>query len=259
MFRPLALLPYEVAAGLWGIAMLIAFVVLVWRIGTGPKALFALGALALPLGWSLVIGQAQILVTTLVALGTPWGVALAANLKVFPIFVALYWLGRRDWRALRLLIVSCLVLVGVQLILEPRGTIAYLGFLNLGQVGEVYNLSPYALSPVLWAILAVAGALLVLRLAPGRYGWAAAVIYSTMVTPRLLVYLLSGLAAAVRAPDAPREPGIGAWFARVRSSRTSGSAVAPDGALPPAEPASRPDEVAPPVDETTVVRARSEP
>ena len=37
----------------------------------------------------------------LLAYGTPFGVALAANLKVFPGLVAIYWVGRREWHRLK--------------------------------------------------------------------------------------------------------------------------------------------------------------
>ena len=53
---------------------------------------------AAPFAWSLAIGQAQIAVTYFVTLGTPLGVALAAHIKLLPALVAVYWLGREDWR-----------------------------------------------------------------------------------------------------------------------------------------------------------------
>ncbi|HEY3188691.1 MAG TPA: hypothetical protein VGJ70_14515, partial [Solirubrobacteraceae bacterium] len=65
----------------------------------------------------------------------------------------------------------------------------------------VNNLSIYAVSPLLWALLVGAGALLALRLAPTRYGWAAAVALAVLATPRLLAYQLSTLLAALRRPD----------------------------------------------------------
>src|SRR2546422_5393683 len=65
-----------------------------------PVTLFVVCALALPIGWAVVIGQAQVAVTFLLAVGAPWSVALAANLKVFPVLAAVWWLGRRDWRSL---------------------------------------------------------------------------------------------------------------------------------------------------------------
>ena len=105
------------------------------------------------------------------------------------------------------MIVWGLGLLLVQFILEPNGTIQYFGFLNVGQVGEVYSLSLYGFSPVLWAIFVPAGAIAAVLLARSRFGWAAAVVYSTIVTPRLLVYQMMGLVAAVRPPEKDQPQG----------------------------------------------------
>ena len=206
VFRPLALLPYETAALIWEAIVIAAFGWTVWRLGLRkPETWIALGILAMPTVWSIVIGQAQVLVTALLVVASPWAVALAANLKVFPLLVAVYWLGRRDWRALGWLAAWMAGLIAFQFVLEPAATIAYLGFLSPSQVGEVRNLSPYALSPLLWLALVVVGVGVALRLAPTRFGWAAAVTLSVLATPRLLAYQLSTLLAGLRVPDP--EPG----------------------------------------------------
>ena len=46
----------------------------------------------------------------------------------------------------------------------------------------------------------VAGIIVAWRLAPTRYGWVAAVALSVLATPRLLIYQLSTLVAALREP-----------------------------------------------------------
>jgi hypothetical protein len=140
------------------------------------------------------------LVTALLVVGAPWAVALAAHLKLLPALVALYWLGRRDWESLARFAAWAVVLTGIQLVLEPAATVAFLGFPNLAQVGEVNNLSIYAVSPYLWVALVVAGGIATIRLAPTRYGWAAAVALAVLATPRLLAYQLSTLLAGFRAP-----------------------------------------------------------
>ena len=89
----------------------------------------------------------------------------------------------------------------VQLVLEPAGTIAFPSTLGLEQVGNVENRSLYAWSPLAWAIAVIAGTVVAWRLAPTRYGWAAAVALSVLATPRLLIYQLSTLAAGLRQPD----------------------------------------------------------
>ncbi|HEV7810298.1 MAG TPA: glycosyltransferase 87 family protein [Candidatus Limnocylindrales bacterium] len=202
LFRPLALLPFAVAATIWMAAIALMLAATLIRIDIRrPIPLFVVCALALPIGWSVVIGQAQVAVTLLLALGAPWSVALATNLKLFPVLVAVWWLGRRRWRALGELLVWLVVLGAVQLVLEPAGTIAYPSFLRLDQVGNVVSLSPYAVAPWLWAVLVVVGVALALWAAPRRWGWAAAVALSVLASPRLLLYQISSLVAATRQPE----------------------------------------------------------
>jgi hypothetical protein len=201
-FRPLALLPFGVAAAIWMAAIAAMVVLTIWRIDLRrPATRFVACALALPTGWAIVIGQAQVAVTLLLAIGMPWSVAVAANLKVFPILAAVWWIGRRDWRCLRNLALWLIALAGVQLVLEPAGSLAYLGFLRLDQVGSIVSLSPYAVSPWLWAALLLAGTVVAIWAAPRRHGWAVAVALATLASPRLLLYQLSSLVAGVRDPD----------------------------------------------------------
>lgn len=205
-FRPLALLPFEVAAAIWEAVVLGAFALTLRRIGLGRNVLLVLGMLAMPVIWTLVIGQAHALVTLLLAFGNPIAVALAGHLKLFPWLAAVYWVGRRDWRALGTFVAAVVGLGLVQLVLAPDATIAYLGFPGLEQVGQVNNLSPYEVSPLLWIVLVVVGTVLALRLAPTRWGWTAAVILSVGVTPRLLAYQLSSLLATFGGPREDRAP-----------------------------------------------------
>ena len=150
--------------------------------------------------WAVVIGQAQIVVTFLTMIATPLSIALASGLKVFPAFVALFWLGRRDWRLLTRLVAWLVALAVVSFVLEPSGTIAYVGFLRLDQVGEVWNLSPVCVVPGARAGLVVVGALVVVVGARSRYGWAMTVAFSVLVNPRLLVYHLGSLFACLGSP-----------------------------------------------------------
>ena len=101
-FRPLALLPYETAALIWEAFLIVLFVGTLVRLGLRNQWTWIVsGWLAAPIAWSLAVGQAQVAVTFLVALGAPWAIALAGNLKILPVIVAIYWIGRRDWRAIR--------------------------------------------------------------------------------------------------------------------------------------------------------------
>jgi hypothetical protein len=145
--------------------------------------------------------------TLLMAIGQPWSIALATNIKLFPVLAAVWWLGRRQYGAVGALIRWLALLAFLQWIIEPEGSAAFFGAVGLDQAAGVRNISPFAISPWLWGVLAVAGAVGALFLAPTRWGWAAAVALATLATPRLLVYMLSGLLAAVREPDPPRGGG----------------------------------------------------
>ena len=210
IFRPIAaLMPFEPAALLWGAFCFLTFFLTLKILGVRRFEVWVVaGLVGIGIGWSLAIGQAQVPVTWLLAIGSPWAVAFATNLKVLPLLVAVFWVGRRDWRALGVFAAWMAGLFLFQLVLEPAGTIAFLQITNLQQVGEVNNLSPYAFSPALWAVLVVAGGLLCLYLARTPAGWAAAVAFSVLATPRLLSYMFITLLACTRrvAPSKPPVP-----------------------------------------------------
>ena len=205
VFRPLALLPFPIAAGIWEAVIVAAFALTLRRIGIRPRVLLVLGLLALPTAWALTIGQAQVLVTLLLALGAPWSVALAGQLKVVPVLAALYWVGRGDRRALAQFVAWSVGLVALQVVLAPKASLDFLGTLGPGQIGHVNNFSPWVLSPFLWAILFVVGMVITVALARTHWGWAAAVALSTLAPPRLLTYMLSSLLAVCRRPDGAEE------------------------------------------------------
>ena len=148
LFRPLALLPFEAAAGIWELVVLACFAATVWWMGVRRRATWlVLGMLAAPIAWCLSIGQAQVPLTMLTAIGAPWSIALAANIKLFPAAVSLWWIGRRDWRNLAVFVATVAGLLVVQLILAPQAMLDYVTAISLKQVGEVVNISPYVVSP----------------------------------------------------------------------------------------------------------------
>ena len=205
-FRPLALLPFEAAAAIWEVLVIASFIVTVWLMGVRRRETWlALGVLAFPIAWCLAIGQVQVPLTLFTAIGAPWSIALAANIKLFPALIALWWIGRREWRNLGLFAATMAGLALLQLVLAPQATLDYLTAISLKQVGQVRNLSLFAFSPLLWAVPVVVVVLVTLRLAPTRWGWAAAVALSVLATPRLLAYMFMTLIAAVRDRTTPRE------------------------------------------------------
>ena len=89
-FRPLALLPFEVAAAIWEVVVVVSFGLTVVRLGIRQERTWLLlGWLAPAIAWSIAIGQAQVPITLLLAIGSPLAVALAANLKLLPALVAI--------------------------------------------------------------------------------------------------------------------------------------------------------------------------
>lgn len=203
LMRPFAGLPFHVFAVGWEAVVVASFVALLRRLGANRRTFIAVGLLGMPIGWAIGVAQAHVPLTLLLAIGQPWSIALATNLKLFPVLVAVWWLGRRQYQAVGALAGWLLLLALVQWLVEPAGTVGFFSAVGLDQTAGVRNLSPYAISPVLWVILAAAGGIAALFLAPTRWGWPAAVALATLATPRLLVYMLTGLLAAVREPDPP--------------------------------------------------------
>lgn len=207
VLRPLALLPFHVFALLWESVVVAAFIALVRRLGVlRGDTWIALGLLGVPIGWALAIAQAQVPMVLLLAIGQPWSIALATNLKIFPVLVVVWWFGRRQFGAIAALVAWLVVLALAQWLIEPSGSVAFFSAVGLDQTEGVRNLSPYAISPWLWAGLGAVGAIATLYLAPSRWGWPAAVALATLASPRLLLYMLMGLLAALREPDPPQEP-----------------------------------------------------
>jgi hypothetical protein len=199
--RPLALLPYPLFALAWEAVVIASFAVLLQRLGIARRETWiAVGILGIPVGWALTVAQAQVPMTLLLALGQPWSIALAANIKVFPAFAAVYWLGRRDRRSLLRFMAWLATLGLIQLALEPAATRSFFENVGPAQLGHVRNFSPFVVSPILWALLLIGGTAVAAGLSRSRWGWAAAVALATLSSPRLLVYMLMGLLAGLRGP-----------------------------------------------------------
>jgi hypothetical protein len=201
LLRPLALLPYSLFALLWELIVGLTLVLLLRHLGVRRRSTWiALGLLGIPIGWALSVAQAHIPMTLLIALGQPWSIAVAANLKLFPALIALWWLGRRDWESFVAFLMWTGLLVLGQLLLEANGTLAFFDSVGFAQLGEVRNISPFVVSPLAWIGLVMVGGLVVLLVARTRWGWPLAVTLATLAPPRLLVYMLTSLIASLREP-----------------------------------------------------------
>jgi len=204
LFRPLALLPFGVAAAIWEGLVVAAFALTLWRLGIRrPATWFAVGVLGAAIAWTLAIGQAEAIVTLLLTFGSPLSVALAGHVKLVPFLVGIYWIGRRDWANLGRFAGWTVGLGILEFIAEPASVIAYPGAIvgNFGQVASAGNISPFALSPFLWAALVAVGVAVTLRLGRTRWGWGAAVALSVFAPPRLFAYTMMTLLACLRRPD----------------------------------------------------------
>ena len=207
LLRPLAYLPYEAFALLWELVVVASFVALLRYLGARRRRTWiAIGILGVPIGWALTIAQAHVPMTLLLAWGQPWSIAVAANVKLTPVLIAIWWLGRRDFQSFFAFAIYTSLIVLAQLLLDAGDTLAFFKAVSWEQIGQVRNWSPYAQSPVLWFALVLLGALVTLGLARTRFGWAAAVTFATLAPPRLLVYMFTGLLAALRTPKLAGEP-----------------------------------------------------
>lgn len=207
LLRPLALLPFGWFAFIWELVIVGSFVLLLRHLGLRRRSTWiAVGLLGVPIGWALSVAQAHIPMTLLIALGQPWSIAIAANLKLFPVLIALWWIGRRDIESFIAFAVWTLLLLLGQLLIEPGGTFAFFQSVGFEQLGQVRNISPFVISPLAWIALVMVGGLVVVLAARTRWGWALAVTLATLAPPRLLVYMLTSLIAAIREPRRAGEP-----------------------------------------------------
>ncbi len=209
LFRPLALLPFELAAAIWEGILLAALGLTLWLIGIRNRSTWwAVLILSIGIAWTLAIGQVEAIVTLLLAIGSPFTVALAGNIKVFPLAVGIFWLVRGDWRSVLRLAAWTAGLVALQLVLDPANTLAFPATLAPGQVASEVasegNLSPFVLAPILWAIVVVIELAIAIRFARTRWGWAAAVGLAVLAPPRVFSYNLMTLLACLGGPEVVR-------------------------------------------------------
>ncbi len=207
VLRPLALLGFPLFAAAWEGIVILAFVLLLRKLGLRKRNTWlALGLLGIPIGWALAVAQAHVPFTLLLAIGQPWSIAIATNLKLTPVLICLWWLGRRDWEAFFAYLLWMVLLALAQVVLATRDSFAFFMSVGVEQLGAVRNWSPFVQSPLVWSVLVLVGCLVVLALARTRWGWAAAITLVTLSPPRLLVYMFMGLIAAIREPRMAGEP-----------------------------------------------------
>ena len=187
---PFTLLPVQAAGAIWSamlvLASCLAVVPLVRRGAWLQVAFF----------WPILIGiSAYGNVQAAMVAGLVWGVprrsgpvwiGAAASLKIFPILLALVYLGRREWWRFGASLAVAAVLWAPALLFDLRGYVSQPGSATL------------LLTFVPAYVVVAAGTLAVtLWLAGGRYGWLAGSSAVVLLAPRFFIYDLTFLLVGV--------------------------------------------------------------
>lgn len=237
VWRPLALLG-DPAMVLWGLAGTVALgAVTIWMIANGSRRRLAIiTGLGLFIAESMWSGNVNPFIVCLV-IGV-WAassrghasaagalVAIAAGLKLTPVYLAWWLLVRRDWPALRGFLLAAAVLAAVSL--AGAGLDSHFEFLRVARETATDGASPWsvagfirnwgvpvevaAMSTIGWTV-ACAAAVWLLRRRP-QLSYAAAVLMVLYSSPVVLIGHL-GLLLATTAPyPASRQPAPGAVVA----------------------------------------------
>jgi len=194
---PLTFLPRDVALHGWSLAMLVCSGIAVWPlVRHGSQAAIALAALlGAFLAETAMFGNVHpavvaLLVVTAGRVGFPVAVGVAASIKLVPLLFAAVWAGRLAWRPAAVAVVTAALLWAPALAFDLD---AYVTDPGTGL------LSIYAVSPVLWAVLAGAAAVLAAWAAVrrSRWAWVAMAVLMFLGPPRVVLSYLAFLAPAV--------------------------------------------------------------
>lgn len=190
---PLTSLPYEGVAAMWIAVLFAAWGAMLYPLRRSAPALILLAALTFHAPW---VGNIQpLMMLPLVyrlnrADGPVW-IGVAASLKAFPIVLALFYLGRREWR-------RSAIALGVTLLLAAPMVRFDLRHYPIGSSAEIALLG---LSPLLWVVVAGGAALTALAAARRPWGPLAAASAVIAAHPRLLLYDASYLLAGIGEAD----------------------------------------------------------
>jgi hypothetical protein len=198
---PLTLLPRDIALHGWSLAMLVCAAAAVWPLLRRPS--WARVALAALVGQTLaetaMFGNAHPLVVALLVWTVgrrtfPAWVGVAASLKLVPLAFALVWAGRRQWGRVAVAVGVAALLFAPMLLfdLSSYPTDPGTGLLSI-----------YAVSPPLWAAVAVVSLVATLWLAArgSPYAWVAAAVLMFLGPPRVVTSYLGFLLMAVQLID----------------------------------------------------------
>lgn len=114
-------------------------------------------------------------------------IGVVASVKGFPILLALHFVGRREWTKV---VTAGLVAAALLAPLALYDLSAYV-------VDPARTPSLFSYAPLLWAATAFGAALLTVRFASTRYGWALAATCVLLALPRMSFYDLGYLAVGL--------------------------------------------------------------
>jgi hypothetical protein len=203
LWIPVTYLPKGFAGAAWSTVLVLSSVAAIAPLTLHPTltrlaAATLLGSLLI---WSAASGNVQpllvaILVHTVARRSGPVWVGVAASLKIFPVFYALVYLGRREW-------LRCILALLVAALLWAP---AFAYDLKHFPGGYADSPSPFlAISPVLFGFLALLAVTATIAGARTRYAWLAASASLFASLPRVSLIDLSHLAvgASVRNEQGP--------------------------------------------------------
>jgi hypothetical protein len=206
---PLTVLPRDVALHTWSLAMLACAAAAVWPLLRQPS--WGRVALAALVGQTLVetamFGNAHPLIVALLVWTAgrrsfPAWVGVATSIKLAPLAFALVWAGRRQSA-------NVAVAVGVAALLFAPMLLFDLSHYPTDPGTGL--LSIYAVSPPLWAAVALSCLALTLWLAArgSPYAWVAAAVLMYLGPPRVVTSYLGFLLVAVQLMDREARPRSG--------------------------------------------------
>jgi hypothetical protein len=182
-WAPLTLLPKQLVMVTWTAVLLAAslYVVREW----GLFVILAGPALA-GAAW---IGNVQPLMLALIIVAikrgwAPAGIAVAASLKATPILLALYFVGRGQWRDFALTIVLTAFLLAPVVAYDLTGYVT----------DPAQTISLYGSLPLVWLMVGAGACLLAVATARSRYGWFTASVAVVACLPRMIFYDIGYLA-----------------------------------------------------------------
>jgi hypothetical protein len=197
LWIPLTAFPEPVVAHAWSLLMLGCAAVAAWPlISRGTPAAVTLGALlGAFLAETAMFGNAHPLVVALLVRTirhptAPVWVGVASSLKLVPLAFALIWAGRGEWWKVLLAVGAAALLFLPALLFDLSGYVTSPG---------TGLLSLYAVSPVLWLVVAGVNAAVAVYLAVRRstWAWLAVAILMFFGPPRVTTSYLSFVLVAV--------------------------------------------------------------